>query len=60
MQDDDRYQSKLETFFKEEEFILAHTIEDEVTERAMLHALEIAIEISTDMIAKKIKDGVEG
>ncbi len=41
---------------KEEEFVSAHRIEDEVTERALLHALEIAVEISMDVIAMKIRD----
>jgi uncharacterized protein YutE (UPF0331/DUF86 family) len=53
---EDRYLSKLERFFEEEEFILAHRIEDEVTERAMLHALEIAVEVSMDIIAMNIRD----
>ncbi len=52
----DRYLSKLETLIKEEEFILSHKIEDEVTERALLHALEIAVEISMDVIAMKTRD----
>ncbi len=53
---EDRYLSKLETLIKEEEFIIAHRIEDEVTERALLHALEIAVETSMDMVAMKIRD----
>ncbi len=53
---EDRYQSKLERLGAEEEFILSHRIDDEVTERAMLHALEIAAEISMDMVAMKIRD----
>ncbi len=53
---EDRYLSKLERFFEEEEFILSHKIEDEVTERALLHALEIAVEISMDIIAMKIRN----
>ncbi len=52
----DRYLSKLETLIKEEEFIMSHKIEDEVTERALLHALEIAVEISMDVIAMKTRD----
>lgn len=56
MKQEDRYLSKLERFFEEEEFIIAHRIEDEVTERAMLHALEIAVEVSMDVIAMKIRD----
>ncbi len=52
----DRYLSKLETLIKEEEFIISHKIEDEVTERALLHALEIAVEISMDVIAMKLRD----
>jgi uncharacterized protein YutE (UPF0331/DUF86 family) len=53
---EERYQSKLERLSREEEFILSHRIEDEVTERALLHALEIAVEISMDMVAMKIRD----
>lgn len=53
---EDRYLSKLETLIKEEEFVKAYRIEDEVTERALLHALEIAAEISMDIIAMKIRD----
>ncbi len=53
---EDRYLSKLERFFEEEEFISAHRVEDEVTERAMLHALEIAVEVSMDIIAMNIRD----
>jgi len=52
----DRYLSKFERFIREEEFILTHRIEDEVTERALLYALEVAIEISMDIIAMKIRD----
>ena len=47
---EDRYLSKLETLIKEEEFIRDHRIEDEITERALLHALEISVEISMDII----------
>ncbi len=56
MTQEDRYLSKLETLIKEEEFIIAHRIEDEVTERALLHSLEIAVETSMDIIAMKIRD----
>lgn len=52
----DIYLSKLERFFKEEEFILSRRIEDEVTERALLYALEVAVEISMDIIAMRIRD----
>ncbi len=53
---EERYQSKLERLCGEEEFILSHRIEDEITERALLHALEIAVEISMDMVAMKTRD----
>ncbi len=53
---EDRYISKLERFMKEEEFISAHRIDDEVTERALLYALQVAVEISMDIIAMKIRD----
>lgn len=56
MKQEGRYLSKLERFFEEEEFISAHRVEDEVTERALLHSLEIAVEVSMDVIAMKIRD----
>lgn len=56
MKQEDRYLSKVERFIIEEEFISAHSIENEVTERALLYSLQIAVEISMDIIAMKIKD----
>ncbi len=58
MRQEDRYMSKLERFFREEEFIIAHRteIKDEVTERALLYSLQVAVEISMDIIAMKIRD----
>lgn len=50
------YQSKIERFTEEEEFICAHVIENDVTERALLYSLQVAIEISMDIIAMKIRD----
>jgi uncharacterized protein YutE (UPF0331/DUF86 family) len=50
---ENRYQSKIERFTEEEEFICAHEIE---TERALLYSLQVAIEISMDLIAMKIRD----
>jgi uncharacterized protein YutE (UPF0331/DUF86 family) len=52
----DRYLSKLERFNEEEEFIFTHTMENDVTERALLYSLQVAVEISMDMIAMKVRD----
>lgn len=56
MKQDDRYLTKVERFIKEEEFILAHTIENDVTERALLYSLQVSIEISMDIVAMKLRD----
>ncbi len=56
MKQDDRYLTKVERFIKEEEFILTHTIENDVTERALLYSLQISIEISMDIVAMKLRD----
>lgn len=50
MKQEDRYLSKLERFNEEEEFIFAHNMENEGTERALLYSLQVAVEISMDMI----------
>lgn len=47
----DRYLEKLETFETELNFINSHAIVDEVSERALLHSLQVCVEISTDLIA---------
>jgi uncharacterized protein YutE (UPF0331/DUF86 family) len=52
----DRYLKKLETFEKEREFIEGHTMADEVSERALLYALQICVEAAMDMVAMKVKD----
>ncbi len=56
MKQDDRYLTKIERFIKEEEFIMTHTIENDVTERALLYSLQVSVEISMDIIAMKIRD----
>lgn len=56
MKQEDRYLSKLERFNEEEEFISAHNIENDVTERALLYSLQVAVEISMDVIAMKVRD----
>lgn len=56
MKQEDRYLSKIERFIEEEEFISVHTIENDVTERALLYSLQVAIEISMDIIAMKVRD----
>ncbi|ATZ60810.2 MAG: DUF86 domain-containing protein [Methanosarcinales archaeon Met12] len=52
----ERYLKKLETFEKEREFIKNHSIEDGVTERALLYSLQICVEIAMDIAAMKTKD----
>lgn len=56
MKQDDRYLTKVERFIKEEEFIMSHTIENDVTERALLYSLQVSIEISMDIVAMKLRD----
>lgn len=56
MKQDDRYLTKVERFIKEEEFIMTHTIENDVTERALLYSLQVSVEISMDIVAMKIRD----
>lgn len=56
MKQEDRYLSKVERFIKEEEFIMTHTIENDVTERALLYSLQVSVEISMDIVAMKIRD----
>ncbi len=53
---EDRYLSKIEKFLKEEEFIKSHRITDDVTERAVLYAVQICIEIAMDIAAMKVRD----
>ena len=56
MKQEDRYLSKVERFISEEEFISNHSIQNEVTERALLYSLQVAVEISLDIIAMKVKE----
>jgi uncharacterized protein YutE (UPF0331/DUF86 family) len=56
LKQDDRYLTKVERFIKEEEFILTHTIDNDVTERALLYSLQVSIEISMDILAMKLRD----
>jgi len=56
LKQDDRYLTKVERFIKEEEFIISHTIENDVTERALLYSLQVSIEISMDIVAMKLRD----
>lgn len=53
---EDRYLSKIEKFLKEKEFIKSHRITDDVTERAVLYAVQICIEITMDIAAMKVRD----
>lgn len=56
MKQEDRYLSKVERFAGEEEFISTHTIDNDVTERALLYSLQVVVEISMDIIAMKVRD----
>ncbi|MGB8215733.1 MAG: HepT-like ribonuclease domain-containing protein, partial [Candidatus Methanoperedens sp.] len=56
MKEEDRYLSKVERFIEEEEFISTHTIDNDVTERALLYSLQVVVEISMDIIAMKVRD----
>jgi uncharacterized protein YutE (UPF0331/DUF86 family) len=56
LKQDDRYLTKVERFIKEEEFIMSHTIENDVTERALLYSLQVSFEISMDIVAMKLRD----
>lgn len=47
----ERYLEKLEAFEEEISFIRSHTICDDVTERALLHSLQICVEISIDIVS---------
>ncbi len=52
----DRYLSKIERFMKEEEFMKSHRIKDDVTERALLYAIQVSVEIAMDIVAMKVRD----
>ncbi len=53
---EDRYLNKIEKFLTEEEFLNSHRITDDITERALLYAIQISIEIATDIAAMKVRD----
>ena len=53
---EERYLNKIEKFLKEEEFINSHGITDDITERALLYAIQISIEVAIDIAAMKVKD----
>lgn len=53
---EDRYLNKIEKFLKEEEFLNSHRITDDITERALLYAIQISVEIATDIAAMKVRD----
>ena len=52
----ERYLEKLEVFEEELGFIDSHTICDGVTERALLHSLQICVEISIDIVSMLVHD----
>ena len=52
----ERYLEKLEVFEEELGFIDSHTICDDVTERALLHSLQICVEISIDIVSMLVHD----
>ena len=51
-----RYLKKIENFEKEKEYIQQHEIEDDTTERAILYSFQVSVEITTDIVAMKVKD----
>ena len=51
-----RYSEKLEWVEKEISFIAEHTMEDEVSKRAVLYSLQTAIEAVMDIVAMLVKD----
>ena len=52
----ERYLEKLEVFERELQFIETHRICDDVTERALLHSLQVCVEISMDVVAMLMLD----
>ncbi len=52
----ERYLEKLEAFEEEMDFIGSHSICDAVTERALLHSLQICVEVSLDIVSMLVKD----
>ena len=51
-----RYSEKLEFIEKEINFISQHTMEDEVSKRAILYSLQTAVEATMDIVAMLVKD----
>jgi uncharacterized protein YutE (UPF0331/DUF86 family) len=47
---------KLEILEEELKFIESHQICDEVTERALLHSLQVCVEVSMDVVAMLMRD----
>lgn len=52
----ERYLKKLEAFEEEVDFIDTHSICDAVTERALLHSLQVCVEISLDIVSMLVRD----
>ena len=52
----ERYLEKLEVLEGELNFIEMHRICDDVTERALLHSLQVCVEISMDVVAMLMLD----
>ena len=52
----ERYMEKLEIFEEELNFIESHRICDDVTERALLHSLQVCVEVSMDVVAMLMLD----
>ena len=52
----ERYMEKLEVFEEELKFIESHRICDDVTERALLHSLQVCVEVSMDIVAMLMRD----
>lgn len=52
----ERYLKKLEIFEEEMDFIEMHSICDAVTERALLHSLQVCVEVSLDIVSMLVKD----
>ncbi|MDK2915415.1 MAG: hypothetical protein PWQ79_2330 [Thermococcaceae archaeon] len=51
-----RYLEKLEKFEEEYEFIKAHEMRDEVTQRALLYSLQVSVDVAMDIVAMLTKD----
>ena len=52
----ERYLKKLEIFEEEMDFIEMYSICDAVTERALLHSLQVCVEVSLDIVSMLVKD----